>query len=297
MDNYVLYLPQEHKGDDWGLYIPTCGYQHIFPGEAYPLPGHPATHAFNWKMGRRLTSCYIIYIATGSGEFETTSTHWKLNSGDVIILAPGEWHRYRPNKYTGWEEYWIGFSTKFLSNLILTELLPTGTSYVKHIGFTEELFFLFNKAFELTRQNGNGYKKIIAGIVMQLVAYVVSNEMEMPINREEQLSREIVYYIKKHLSEEIDFKKLASEHHLSYNRFRSIFKNRTGMSLQQWVIHERLEKAKQLIINTSLSLKEISEKTGFDSPFYFSKMFKNKIGYAPGQIRPHNVSSSKTINS
>ena len=293
MNNYFLYLQEESKADDWGLFIPTCGYQHIYPGDSYPLPGHPKTHSFNWQMGRKLKGCYIVYIKSGKGEFETKSKRWEVNPGNAMVLAPGDWHRYRPTDSIGWEEYWIGFRGDFLSDRILAELLPTGTSYIKDLGFQNELIFLFNKSFELTKKSSPGYRKILAGIVMQLVAHVVSYEKEEPGNRQEQLSKEIIKFINKHLIEEIDFKKLAGEHHLSYNRFRSIFKNETGASLQQYLIHERLENAKQLMINTNLSLKEISEKTGFDSSFYFSKLFKNKMGYPPRDVRLKGGSSFK----
>lgn len=293
MDNYFLYLQEESKADDWGLHIPTCGYQHTYPGEAYPLPGHPVTHAFSWHKGRALRGCYLVYIATGIGEFETRSERWKVNPGDVMVLAPGDWHRYRPIESTGWEEYWIGFRGEFLSNRILRELLPMGKSYLKHLGFQDELIFLFNKSFELAKKNSPGYRKILAGIAMQMAAYVISCEKEVPDSREEQLSKQIIDFIRKHSIEEIDFKRLAGEHHLSYNRFRSIFKNETGDSLQQYLINERLENAKRLMINTNLSLKEISEQTGFDSSFYFSKVFKNKMGYPPRELRIKGESSFK----
>lgn len=294
MDNYFLYLQKDPKANDWGASIPTCGYQHIYPGETYPLLGHPITHSFNWQTGRSLKDCYLIYIATGIGEFETKSKHWGVNPGDVIMLAPEEWHRYRPVESTGWEEYWIGFQPEFLPNKIFTELFPSGKSYVKHLGFQDDLILLFKKSFEMTKKNRLGFRKILAGIVMQLIAYVVCSEREESESREKQLSKQIINFIRKHSSEEIDFKKLAGEYYISYNRFRSIFKNETGTSLQQYLIHERLENAKQLMINTNLSLKEISEKTGFDSSFYFSKVFKNKMGYPPSNIRlkdklPHQI--------
>lgn len=285
MDNYFLYVHEEPKTDDWGVHIPTCGYQQTFPGETYPLPGHPLTHTFSWQIGRELKDCYLVYIPTGIGKFETKSKRWTVNPGDLMVLAPEEWHRYKPIESTGWEEYWIGFRGGFLSNRILGELLPTGKSYIKHLGFQEELIFLFNKSFELAKGNSQGYRKILAGIIMQLVGYVVFSETEKPESREEQLSKKVISYIRKHSSEVIDFQKLADEHHLSYNRFRTIFKNETGESLQQYLIQERLKNAKELIINTNLSLKEISAKTGFGSSFYFSKVFKNEMGYPPGQIR------------
>lgn len=289
MENFFHYLPEDFKVEHWGAYVPTCGYQHIHPGNTYPVSGHPDTHAFDWEVGRVLKDCYIVYILTGRGKLETKSNRWEIKPGDVIVLAPKEWHRYKPSENTGWEEFWIGFNGELFSSRILNELLPTGRSYVKNIGFQDELISLFKKSLYLVKKNDPGFKKILSGIVMQLVAYLVSYEIQKSESREQRLTKEIISFIKEHLITEIDFKKLASEHQLSYNRFRTIFKNETGVSLQQYLINERLESAKRLIMSTDLSLKEISVKTGFDSLFYFSKVFKNKMGYPPRQFRTQGI--------
>lgn len=285
MDNFFHYLSEDSEVESWGIYVPTCGYQHIHPGENYPVEGHPETHSFEQDLGRTLPGCYLVYVPTGRGFFETKSGKWEVNPGDVMVLYPGEWHNYRPSKNTGWEEYWIGIRGEVLSNRILKDLFPNGTSYVKHLGYQEELIFLFNHSLQLVKKHSAGFRKILAGIVIQLVAYVLSHEDEETGSREQQLCKSVIDYIRKNLNAKIDFKKLASDHHLSYNRFRTVFKNNTGVSLQQYLIQERLENAKRLMINTDLSLKEISAKTGFNSLFYFSKIFKNKMGYSPGQIR------------
>lgn len=285
MDNFFHYLSEGSHADNWGVHVPTCGYQHIYPGDTYPLKGHPETHTLGKEIGRTLPGCYLIYIPTGSGTLETKSKQWIINPGDLIVLAPGEWHNYKPFETIGWEEYWIGIRGEFLSNKMLCDLLPDKTSYVKHMGYQEELIFLFNQSLNLVKQKSTGFKKILAGIVVQLVAYVASYETKKVKTREEGISLLTIEYIRQNLTQDIDFKKLANKHLLSYNRFRTIFKNEIGVSLQQYLIHERLENAKRLIINTNLPLKEIAFKTGFNSFFYFSKVFKNKMGYSPGQIR------------
>lgn len=285
MDNFFHYLAEDSEAEVWGIYVPTCGYQHIFPGDTYPTEGHPKTHNFNKEIGRTLPECSLIYIPTGRGLLETKSGKWEVNPGDVMVLYPGEWHKYKPSDETGWEEYWIGIKGEVLSNRLLKDLFPNNTSYVKQMGHQEELIFLFNQSLKLVKKNSFGFRKILAGIVLQLVALVISYENQKLGNREEQLCEKVIDFIRENLNTEIDFKKLASEHHLSYNRFRTVFKNNTGVSLQQYLIQERLEHAKRLMVNTELSLKEISAKTGFNSLFYFSKVFKSKMGYSPGQIR------------
>ncbi|MBU2921573.1 AraC family transcriptional regulator [Winogradskyella psychrotolerans] len=285
MDSFFHYLADDPEAEVWGVYVPTCGYQHIYPGAQYPLEGHPDTHDFQQAMGRTLPGCYLVYVPTGKGTLETKSGKWEVNSGDVMLLYPGEWHKYKPDEDTGWEEYWMGIRGEVLSNKILKDLFPNNTSYVKQMGYQDELIFLFNQSIKLVKRNSPGFRKILAGIVLQLVAYVISYENQETGNREEELCKKIIDFIRENLNTEVDFKKLASEHHLSYNRFRTVFKNNTGVSLQQYLIQERLEHAKRLMVNTTLSLKEISAKTGFNSLFYFSKVFKNKMGYSPGQIR------------
>ena len=285
MDNFFHYISEKTQAENWGVHVPTCGYQHIYPGNPYPLEEHPKTHTLDEETGRILPGCYLIYITTGRGIFETKENKWDVNPGDLIVLAPEEWHNYRPSKNTGWEEYWIGIRGEFFSNKIINDLFPDEKSYVKHIGYQEDVIFLFNQALELVKRNKPGFRKILAGVVLQLFAYIISFEEKNIGNREEQLASQVVEFIRQNLNTEIDFKQLAGDHLLSYNRFRTIFKNNTGISLQQYLINERLENAKRLIINSNLSLKEIAAKTGFNSLFYFSKVFKNKMGYPPNQIR------------
>lgn len=285
MDSFFHYISEDSEAENWGIHVPTCGYQHSYPGDVYPLEGHPDSHNFKQDIGRVLPHCYLVYITTGRGDLETESGKWEVNPGDILVLRPEEWHRYKPSNSTGWEEYWIGISGEFLSNKILKDLFPNGTSYVKEMGYQEELISLFDQSLNVVKRNNLGFRKILTGIVLQLTAHVISYEKLEVGNREEQLCTQVIDFIRKNLNTEVDFKKLASEHHLSYNRFRTVFKNNTGISLQQYLIHERLENAKRLMINTTLSLKEISGKTGFNSLFYFSKVFKNKMGYSPGQMR------------
>lgn len=285
MNSFFQYLDKGSAGEDWGVYVPTCGHHHVFPGDTYPEKGHPETHNFEPEVGRVLPGCYLVYITTGRGLLETKLGKWEVNSGDIMVLYPGEWHNYKPYEDIGWEEYWIGIGGEALPDKVLKDLFPKNTSFVKQMGYQEELIFLYKQALKLVERNSLGYRRILAGIVLQLVAYVISYEEKELENREEVLCKNVKDFIKENLNTEIDFKKLAGEHYLSYNRFRTIFKNNTGDSLQQYLIHERLEFAKGLMVNTDLSLKEISAKSGFNSLFYFSKTFKNKMGYSPGKMR------------
>jgi hypothetical protein len=67
-------------------------------------------HIFSWEGGRTLDSFTLVYITRGGGIFESRSGgKHPINEGDLFIVHPGEWHRYKPAPATGWDEYWVEF--------------------------------------------------------------------------------------------------------------------------------------------------------------------------------------------
>lgn len=68
---------------------------------------------------------------------------------------------------------------------------------------------------------------------------------------------------------------------MGYSSFRKEFKRLTGEPPNQFVLNLRLNRAKYLLETTSLTINEIAEQTGFESVFYFSKLFKKRNGRFP----------------
>lgn len=72
---------------------------------------------------------------------------------------------------------------------------------------------------------------------------------------------------------------------MSYATFRRVFRQHTGLPPNQYLLNLRIHKAKALLGNSRMPVKEIAEATGFDSIYYFSRLFKQKTGMAPIQWR------------
>jgi transcriptional regulator GlxA family with amidase domain len=83
----------------------------------------------------------------------------------------------------------------------------------------------------------------------------------------------------------IGIDQLLEEIPMSYSKFRQAFKKATGLSPNQYYLDIRLNKAKELLTSTSLTVNEISYHAGFESIFYFSKLFKKKNGVSPKDYR------------
>jgi transcriptional regulator GlxA family with amidase domain len=72
---------------------------------------------------------------------------------------------------------------------------------------------------------------------------------------------------------------------MGYSSFRKAFKQITGESPNQYHLNLRLNRAKDLLMTTILNINEIADQTGFESVFYFSKLFKKKNGVSPHNFR------------
>ncbi|WP_185248300.1 AraC family transcriptional regulator [Chryseobacterium bernardetii] len=77
------------------------------------------------------------------------------------------------------------------------------------------------------------------------------------------------------------FHYVAQELHISPDYLSDMLKSITGQTTQQHIHNKVIEKGKELLSSTSLSVSEIAYRLGFEYPSSFNKLFKNKIGVAP----------------
>jgi AraC-like DNA-binding protein len=267
---------------DLGIELLSCGYQNTMPGESSFKQGHPASHQCTWEQGRILEDDHILYIPTGRGVFEIEGKIFPVQSGDALLLARGQWHRYAPLNESGWEEYWIGFGGYVLDIHLRQKLFPQGVSCIKAVGFQWTLILAFHHLIEHLKGNSKPFAPVLMGYLLQILGEIA--QPKEPINNENRntnLVRDIVLRIRSQPTQEFDFKSMAQQYHISYSSLRRIFNAEVGVPPQQFVIQGRLEMAKRLLNNTELSLTEISQLCGFQSLSYFSRIYKQKLGLNP----------------
>lgn len=92
-------------------------------------------------------------------------------------------------------------------------------------------------------------------------------------------------YIREHFSEEIVINDLAAKLDMSPGYFSSIFKKETGQSTMQYVTGLRVERAKEYLVETNLSVAVIARDVGYSDSQYFYRVFKRTTGMTPLQYR------------
>lgn len=81
---------------------------------------------------------------------------------------------------------------------------------------------------------------------------------------------------------------------LSYDRTSHLIKELFHEPFTRLLIRTRINRARHMLTNTDLSIKEISDNLGFGNVYYFSKMFKQLEGFPPGKYRNDNLLSKNT---
>ncbi len=284
----LKYLLINETDKKYGLWVNTVGSQFIQRNwSLYPAVGHPDGYAFDPKKGRVLHEYQLVYITKGRGLFmDKSKSVTQICKGRLILLLPKQWHTYHPCQETGWDEYYIGFEGPIMDNII-KESFFFQKSQVLEIGFNEELISLYCRALEVAEADKVSSQQYLAGIVLHMLGIILSvsknklfevGEVEQKMERAKSIMVENVF-------KEINLEDLASELNFSYSWFRKVFKDYTGYAPAKYFQELKLRRAKQLLIETSLSVKEIIFMLGYNNAEHFFALFKNNTGYTPTQYR------------
>ena len=272
----------------WGLTVTTIGYEEIAPGDEYPTHGHADGYYFNLESGRELNEYQLLYIAEGRGTFHShTVPTAQLREGDLFLLFPGEWHSYSPSPTTGWKSYWIGFKGRNMDDRVRAGFL-TPTKPIYHVGFSDDIVHLYKDAYETALCEAAYSQQVLAGLVNHIIGVMYSLERNIELNRNQahvDMVNRARLEIREHLESSLTIQQVAQDLGVSYSNFRKLFKEYTGISPATYQQDLRLQRAKELLSTTDMSVKEIAYRLNFESPDYFSAKFKAKTGRRPSELR------------
>lgn len=270
----------------FGLWVNTVGYQSIPPDSPYPLKEHPSGYYFNAEKGRVLREYQLVYITKGRGLFSSDSTpERQVCKGRLMVLFPGQWHTYYPLRQTGWTEYYIGFEGPAIDTIVGDAFLSQERQILE-VGINEELVSLFSRALEVAEADKISAQQYLSGIVLHMIGMIlsISKNKVFEMSDVDQKIEQAKILMNENVSGNIDPEELAMRLNISYSWFRRVFKEYTGYAPAKYFQELKLRKAKQMLVGTSQSVKEISF-TGFQSTEYFFSFFKKRTGLTPLEYR------------
>lgn len=235
-----------------------------------------------WNIRPKGNKDYLILFFYDDVEFFLDNKKVDKVKNRWIILTPGKNHSYGCDTST-WNHSWLHFSGSFVKNVLENNNIPPN-KFVDIGGpelFEELLLNIHNEIY----YNSNPSMKII------------SNNIE---NCFIKMNRDIQKRSSKHIPEEftlikqkldlfysepISIKMLADSLNLSVPYFCKRFKEFFYESPIDYLINKRIEISKYFLENTDLQISEISLWVGYEDFYYFSKLFKKKVGVSPRKFR------------
>ena len=97
--------------------------------------------------------------------------------------------------------------------------------------------------------------------------------------------QQAIDYIHAHLDRDLTLDEIARVVSITPNHFANLFKNATGIPPHKYVLQQRVEKAKSLLLKKDLKIADIALEVGFCSQSHLTKLFKSRTGVTPRQFR------------
>lgn len=284
---HLKYLQISPRDKSWGLAITTAGYQHIHPGDSYPLSPYPDGYKFSENGRRTLNEYQLFYITRGSGYFESAScSRTKIEAGMMFILFPGEWHTFAPNPETGWDDHWIGFNGSFMDDKIRGGFF-TFKNCVFKVGIDTRIIDTFHEIIDIATEEKRGYQQVIASLAISLIGRIHYEDINHTYGDTyiQRIINQAKAVMKEDLANNVPLEEIAQSLDISYSLFRREFKKKCGISPGQYRMELKFTKAKEMLLTTNMSIAEISSKLHFECIGQFSTFFKKRCGTSPLEFR------------
>ena len=229
----------------------------------------------------RYSSFILEYVVSGKGFLEIDGNRYELSAGDVYLISPGKPHAYGAERNDPFEKIWINFSSDMFMT-VLSEFLLIGRYVFKdksHLkGSFENLI-----ATASDTENSNFIQTELCKAVFSIFAELSKSAApEISAGGDfEQRARRIL----SGAYSDVKIKNLAEKLCVSQAQLIKRFKAAYGVTPYQFLLTKKIDAAKELLLTTNLTVKEISLRLFFQNEHYFSNIFKQKLGLSPTEFR------------
>lgn len=244
----------------------------------------------------------LFYILDGNGSIEIKNSQYTLSRGTVILIPSGNTYRFNVCKAIKIIALNFDYTQKYnnISSFINTvkQELYNQENILEKICFSDTPILnspiVILDMHDVRRHLEHIIEEYRKGLLYSNeLSSAIFKEVVIRILRFAMSSSSSVYdkiiciikYIEENYSKNIsndELAKISGYHPYHLNRLMNEY---THTSIHKYLMNYRLRKSAEYLINTDLSISEISNLCGFKSPYYFSNLFKERIGISPLKFR------------
>jgi AraC-like DNA-binding protein len=281
---FFRYLTWSDEDEKWQVVCTDAGYSEVAPLTRYPpyKDGHPKAFK-SVAVGRVLQEYQIIYVTKGRGIFEINGRTHVVVPGSILMVFPGVRHLYKPEYEVGWTEYWVGFKGPYVDALRREGLLSAEKPLFE-VGLQNSLLAIYHQIFELVRYQRPLYQARASSLVLTLIAETLARARKnVQYDHSEKIVEKARFLMEENVHGEVNIAGIAATLGVTTSQLNAVFKSYTSMTPYQYYISIKIRRAKEMLEDGDLSIKEVAFRLGFDDPYYFSRLFRRKAGLPPSK--------------
>lgn len=245
-------------------------------GEYCDIAGHFNSLNHSLEL-RKIKETVLIYCVSGKGWVKLNNRKHTVKQGSLFICPPNIQHGYGCDPDCGWEIWWVHCGGERIGEYCKEAGLSVDNPVI-NLGLNDRLISCFSKLLANLSQKNMNISWIAADALHSLLLAIVSETVNRNVPENSDLINLID--INSRSLEELAAKAGYSKYH-----FSRIFKEQTGKSPWELVTELKLERSKELLLGSFLSVKEIATEIGFNHPDYFAKLFARHTGVTPTKYR------------
>lgn len=267
----IEYLPRSKQHPE--LHLTQFGMEDCTPG-----------HFF----GPAVRSHYLLhYVLSGEGVFEVGGIQYRLRKGQGFLIFPDMITYYQADTANPWSYCWFGFDGTS-AELLLKQAGLLKTSPIFHYDADDRIYrylLLMNDSREFGKARETRLTGLLYLLLSLLVEFGPVTSPELKETRAEIYVEKVKDFIEMNYPQKITIEDIAQFIGLNRSYLCSLFKQRMQLSIQDYLIRYRINKACEMMGNAELSIADISRSVGYNDALLFSKIFKKVKGSSPKHYR------------
>ncbi len=210
-----------------------------------------------------------------------------LSQPTLFWHSPGQSYRFGPVDAEGWNHFWVSFRGARARRIVEEGFSQLSAKGYLPVFQTTPMQEEFRSLVELVRRQKNQEHPRAIALLESILAIAWEDKLngQSRIHPEHAVIAEAVSYLQKNVYQEPDWEWLSNRAGMSYSKFRKLFRELEKTSPHDYFLRCRMRAAAQLLRSTSLAVKDVAYRFGYDDVGQFSKLFKRKIGLPPSQFR------------
>lgn len=276
-DKYV-YTCYEKSASNMVFIISAAG--ETYPDPYYYMERDEAQLSFNEKIYN--TGVYVLeYVMEGKGYIESEGKRYEVKAGDFYLLTPTAPHCYYSDKEDPFHKLFINIEGSFVAGLA-NGLRINNPVHIMHRDISADMEYIQRTLY---RTDISDSEKLDLVAVKVCSILLLLKPQPKNSNSRNELAWGIRQYINENISGNITLESICEYFYISKSNLISMFQREFGYTPHKYIMDKRIEAAKKLLKNESLTVAEVAKRVGFEGEKYFYSAFKNVTMETPGQYR------------